>query len=99
MTSGAVGGRLAYGMRPAGPARAGNSHAAYVVVESRRGVPFKPYVYRGSRPVSGPGMCACGCGEMAPVSTRTDRRYGAIKGQPRRYVYGHKAPIRARKVA
>jgi len=60
---------------------------------------FRPYVYRGDRPRSGPGYCACGCGERTPISTRTDKRYGAIKGEPRRYVYGHNDSRKSAKVA
>ncbi len=36
-----------------------------------------------------PKLCECGCGEPAPIAKMTDRRYGAIKGQPQRFVYGH----------
>ena len=34
-------------------------------------------------------LCQCGCGEQAPISAYTDRRKGAIKGSPRRYILGH----------
>lgn len=44
------------------------------------------YVWRGRKPQV---SCQCGCGEPAPIATRTDRRYGAVKGQPRRYISGH----------
>ena len=33
--------------------------------------------------------CECGCGEDAPLSDRTDRGRGRIKGQPLRFVHGH----------
>lgn len=38
-----------------------------------------------------PGACGCGCGEPVPPAARTDRRAGAVKGQPRRYIHGHGA--------
>lgn len=34
-------------------------------------------------------LCECGCGERAPVATRTDMRFGAVLGKPRRFVRGH----------
>jgi hypothetical protein len=33
--------------------------------------------------------CECGCGLPAPISQRTEPRYGAVKGQPRRFIQGH----------
>jgi hypothetical protein len=35
------------------------------------------------------GLCECGCGEPAPVSQYTDRTYGYVRGEPRRFVRGH----------
>lgn len=35
------------------------------------------------------GLCECGCGEPAPIATKTDRAFGWIKGQPKRFVNGH----------
>lgn len=35
------------------------------------------------------GLCECGCGEAAPVASRTDRRAGYVKGEPRRFIVGH----------
>lgn len=35
------------------------------------------------------GYCHCGCGEKAPIATKTDSKYGAVKGYPRRYIRGH----------
>lgn len=35
------------------------------------------------------GFCQCGCGQRTPISRLTETRRGAIKGQPRRFVYGH----------
>ena len=40
-------------------------------------------------------VCECGCGEPAPIATKTDRRKGSVKGQPKRFVSGHNR--RARK--
>jgi hypothetical protein len=34
-------------------------------------------------------LCACGCGEAAPLAVKTNRRYGYTKGQPVRFVRGH----------
>ena len=34
-------------------------------------------------------LCACGCGQPAPIATKTDRRFGWIKGEPMRFVLGH----------
>jgi 5-methylcytosine-specific restriction endonuclease McrA len=33
--------------------------------------------------------CACGCGELTPVSAKTDRAHGYERGVPRRYVPYH----------
>lgn len=35
--------------------------------------------------------CECGCGEYTLLSPATDPRYGHVKGEPMRYVYGHAA--------
>ncbi len=45
------------------------------------------YVWRGTKPLT--ALCQCGCGLPAPIAKRTDRRYGAVRGQPRRFVKGH----------
>jgi hypothetical protein len=34
-------------------------------------------------------MCACGCGEPAPIAHQSDSKRGYVKGQPRRYRHGH----------
>lgn len=34
-------------------------------------------------------FCECGCGGRTNISTVTDIRRGAIKGQPRRFLVGH----------
>lgn len=36
------------------------------------------------------GLCMCGCGQPAPLATVTRRERGQIKGQPVRYIKGHK---------
>lgn len=38
------------------------------------------------------GLCECGCGQPAPIAPRTDRAFGWIKGQPKRYIFGHRRP-------
>lgn len=102
-TSGPVRGRVPTGGRPRNPLYTDQHRAPYVDVEARNGRPFKPYVYRGAgpfvKPTIEPGECGCGCGEAAPISTRTDRRYGAIKGEPRRFILGHNVVRPPRKVA
>ena len=44
------------------------------------------------------GRCLCGCRGVTTVARKTDRRYGDIKGKPRRFIRGHhrKLPDRAR---
>lgn len=34
-------------------------------------------------------LCECGCGNPAPIARATVKRYGHIKGQPCRFIYGH----------
>lgn len=34
-------------------------------------------------------LCECGCGQPAPIATGTDRRHGAVKGRPVRFIRGH----------
>lgn len=34
-------------------------------------------------------LCECGCGLPAPISPRTHRRYGHVKGEPMRFIRGH----------
>ena len=33
--------------------------------------------------------CQCGCGQLAPIATRTSATYGYIKGQPKKYIRSH----------
>jgi hypothetical protein len=35
-------------------------------------------------------LCECGCGQPAPIAKRTQRSFGWVKGQPLRFVRGHK---------
>lgn len=35
------------------------------------------------------GFCQCGCGERAPVATRTRRGRQQVRGEPLRFVVGH----------
>jgi hypothetical protein len=34
-------------------------------------------------------LCECGCGQPAPISPRTWKRRGYIKGQPRKFIKNH----------
>ena len=34
-------------------------------------------------------LCACGCGETAPLAVKTNKRFGHVKGRPVRFVRGH----------
>jgi len=43
-----------------------------------------------------PSSCGCGCGAPTPVAKKTDRRSGAVAGQPRRFIRGHAARLRHR---
>ena len=40
------------------------------------------------------GFCGCGCGQRTTIATFADRRNGAVKGQPRRFVRGHHMRLR-----
>ena len=35
------------------------------------------------------GLCECGCGDPAPIATRTNSSRGNVKGKPQRYKPGH----------
>lgn len=35
------------------------------------------------------GLCQCGCGQPAPIATRTVTSRGRVKGQPLRFIRGH----------
>ncbi len=34
-------------------------------------------------------LCECGCGEPAPIATKTNKAKGHVKGHPTRFVNGH----------
>jgi hypothetical protein len=34
-------------------------------------------------------LCECGCGQPAPIASKTSRSDGRVKGQPSRFVHGH----------
>jgi hypothetical protein len=34
-------------------------------------------------------LCECGCGDLAPIAKRTNRRQGCVKGQPQCFICGH----------
>lgn len=34
-------------------------------------------------------LCECGCGRPAPIATFSRAKYGWVKGQPKRFVWGH----------
>lgn len=38
---------------------------------------------------AGTRLCACGCGEAAPLAVKTNKQYGHVKGRPVRFVRGH----------
>ena len=45
---------------------------------------------RDSTPGPNPsGLCMCGCGEAAPIASRSHTKYGWVKGQPMRFIFGH----------
>lgn len=35
------------------------------------------------------GLCACGCGKPTKISKYTSKRFGWVRGKPRKYVRGH----------
>jgi hypothetical protein len=38
--------------------------------------------------------CGCGCGAYTPIAKKSDRRTGAIAGQPQKFIKGHVARLR-----
>ena len=34
-------------------------------------------------------LCECGCGQPAPIATKTYKKFGHTKGEPMRYLLGH----------
>lgn len=47
-------------------------------------------------PPEAPRLCSCGCKRPAPIARKTDRRSGAVGGQPLRFVKGHAARLRSK---
>jgi hypothetical protein len=43
-------------------------------------------------------LCECGCGQPAPIATRTAPKRGQVKGQPLRFIRGHYKPPAGRTV-
>lgn len=39
------------------------------------------------------GYCQCGCGDLAPVAKRTSTIHGMVKGQPMRFIHGHRVRL------
>ncbi len=35
------------------------------------------------------GYCQCGCGGKSPISDRTDRKRGYVKGRPHKFIHNH----------
>lgn len=35
------------------------------------------------------GLCQCGCGKATAIARKTRAMYGAVRGQPLRYIHGH----------
>jgi hypothetical protein len=38
--------------------------------------------------------CECGCGGRTTIADHTDRTYGYVKGEPKRFLRGHRHPVR-----
>lgn len=34
-------------------------------------------------------LCECGCGNPAPIADRNRKKYGWVKGEPKRFISGH----------
>jgi hypothetical protein len=41
-------------------------------------------------------LCACGCGQPTPIANHTNKRTGAVAGEPLRYIHGHNGAHAAR---
>lgn len=48
-------------------------------------------------------LCECGCGQETPIAPQTAKKYGWVKGEPKRFILGHstkgKAMSQAHKAA
>jgi DNA-binding transcriptional regulator YiaG len=42
------------------------------------------------------GLCECGCGRETTISPKNVRRYGYVRGKPRRFIRGHSARVQER---
>jgi hypothetical protein len=50
--------------------------------------------FGGMAPAPPVKLCECECGEPAPLATRNDPRHGYVKGQPVRYIFGHRPGLK-----
>lgn len=41
-------------------------------------------------------LCACGCGELTAIITKSRKSFGLIKGEPRMYIKGHHNKMRSK---
>src|SRR5437016_1734239 len=41
-------------------------------------------------------LCECGCGLPAPIAKQTEKRTGAMRGKPQRFVKGHSVRLKYR---
>ncbi len=39
-------------------------------------------------------LCECGCGQVAPIAKKTNRKRGWVKGEPLRFIQGHNGRLR-----
>ncbi len=46
--------------------------------------------------LSGQPGCGCRCGAAVSIAKKTDRRSGAVRGQPQKFIKGHAARLRRR---
>ena len=51
--------------------------------------PTTPSTTPASRTDVSLALCECGCGQPAPIARWTNRRQGAVRGHPLRFVHGH----------
>lgn len=48
-----------------------------------------PFFLRNLPDESRVGYCACGCGAETPISDKTNKKQGYVKGQPRQFIPSH----------